>query len=700
VLLRVDEFCDRIRMGLRPLVTDLQEATGRYSQAESDAWSASLPRMAEVLRRTKLGDTHIRIGNRAGVSLEYRLPASSSWADAVLLGRGQAGAKALFFELKDWATDKDRPGPRAGLVEHQGKLTLHPSEQLKGYVEYCGRFHSAVHQHKAEVNGLVFMTRAQRRDPYDSPPHDALTRDLPVFCSSYEDLCEELPAYLDSQILGSDEAFAHDFETGTYRQDRSFVRQMAEIVRDPTASPFVLLDHQRLGLEQCLEAVERALSGQHERVVIVVEGPPGSGKSVLAAQLWARLATDERMKRNAVLVTTSACQRANWEDLFEKTGKGKAARGLVIPANQFNPGLTPKWVQLQRESGKHVTVSSWRANLELYRTSGGRNRMSDLSMGVSIVDEAHGLIDPTAPGKEGVAPSGWAMHAGPQAWHILRSSRVSVFLIDSQQSYRDNETTTVANIAMWAGELGVGQVERVRLDDAQFRCAGSKEYLDWLDGILNLGSPVPDTSKWRRTNGLGAFEFELAKDPQDLEDRLRLESQAGRSVRLVSSYNQPWKTKGVERPHALAPEQMDFHLEYERAGQVKEWSRIWNYAPDQDYSLFIQAPSGSEMERDPLCEVGCPYVVRGFDYDHLGVIWGADLIWRNGWTVDLTRVHESAWKKTLAAAKKGDAAALDEVVLRLRRAYRILLSRSIRGVAVWFEDAETRRHVEHCLENA
>ena len=72
----------------------------------------------------------------------------------------------------------------------------------------------------------------------------------------------------------------------------------------------------------------------------------------------------------------------------------------------------------------------------------------------------------------------------------------------------------------------------------------NQEYLDWLDGMLNLGSPVPDTSKWRRTNGLGAFEFEIADDPQDLEDRLRIQSQAGRTVRLVSSYNRPWKTKG------------------------------------------------------------------------------------------------------------------------------------------------------------
>jgi DUF2075 family protein len=599
----------------------------------------------------------------------------------------------LFLELKDWTTLGDRAGPRAGLVEHMGKLTLHPSEQLKGYVDYCRLFHSAVHDHQAAVDGLVFLTRADRRDPYDRPPHDDLTRDLPVFCSSLDDLRKQLPAYLDSQLVGAHESFATDFEAGTYRQDRAFVRQMSAIVRDPSASPFVLLDHQRLGLEQCLAAVDRALRGDQERVVIIVEGPPGSGKSVVAAQLWARLATDPRIGPNTVLVTTSACQRANWEDLFAKASRKRLGRGFVIPANQFNPGLTPLWVNNQRDAGHELTVPSWRQNLDHYRRSGRRDRMPELTMGVSIVDEAHGLIDPTAPGKEGVPPSGWSMHAGPQAWHIMRASRVSVFLMDGQQSYRDNETTTVPNLLEWARELGVSEVERVTLEEAQFRCAGSKEYLDWLDGVLGLGPAISNASRWRRRNGQGAFEFDIASDPQDLEDRLRRLHEQGRTVRLVSSYNQPWKTKDEERPHALHPHQMDFHLRYERAGEVREWSRVWNYAPEQDYSLYIQAPPDSAMGGDPLCEVGCPYVVRGFDYDHLGVIWGADLLWRGRWMVDLDRVHESAWKKTLSAARKKKPEAIEEVLVRLRRAYRILLSRAIRGVAVWFEDEQTRDYV-------
>ena len=78
------------------------------------------------------------------LSLEYRLPASSSWCDVVLLGRGADSRAALMLELKNWNIAEDRPGPRPGLVWHKGALTLHPSDQVRGYVEYCQRFHSAI----------------------------------------------------------------------------------------------------------------------------------------------------------------------------------------------------------------------------------------------------------------------------------------------------------------------------------------------------------------------------------------------------------------------------------------------------------------------------------------------------------------------------------------------------------------------------
>jgi DUF2075 family protein len=120
-----------------------------------------------------------------------------------------------------------------------------------------------------------------------------------------------------------------------------------------------------------------------------------------------------------------------------------------------------------------------------------------------------------------------------------------------------------------------------------------------------------------------------------------------------------------------------------------------------DYTKFVQAPPGCEMAKDPLAEVGCPYVVRGFDFDHVGLLWLSDLVWRKDrWVGQIPHIHESAWKKTLSAAKKekiADGPAMNALLRRMVRGYRILLTRPIRGIYVWFEDDETRDHVEKAL---
>jgi hypothetical protein len=683
-----------------PLVQELQRRTGRYGEAEKYAWESSLGLMAQVLRRTRLGEAHIHL-DPPSMSLEYRLPASSSWCDAVLLGRGRGTSAAVVLELKDWELTGDEPGPREGLVRHQGRFTLHPGEQLRGYVEYCRRFHSAVQEAKATVSGCVFFTRAADLEAYRSAPHARLAELFPLFGASEQDLVERLPRHLEGVITEPDPAFATAFEQGTYHQERNFVRQVAAALQDPANEQFVLLDHQRLGFERCLEVIER-VRATRARAVIVVVGPPGSGKSVLAANLWARLVHDPRFQGSVVFTTTSASQKANWKTIFEGLGETPGAAGVVVPANEFNPGLTPAWVKQMRSAGKVVEVETWKDNLELFRRAGARSRMPEDQFDVAIVDEAHALIDPTAPGKRGVSPSGWAMHAGPQAWHILRAARVSVLLMDAEQSYRDNESTSLAALSGWAAEQGAA-LESISLEDAQFRCGGSKEYLDWLDGLFTIRPSKPSTFDWRRKHGQGAFTFEIVEDPGELEACLRGHLAERHTARLAASYSRLWKTKGVDAPHGLPPEEMDFCMPYVRGGEQKLWSRIWNYAPESRYELWVQAPEGSVMHSDPLAEVGCPYVIRGFDYDYLGILWMSDLRWReDAWEADPAHVHESAWRKTLAAARKaapGDPAR-EQLTARLLRGYRILFSRAIRGVYVWFEDAETRARVEHALANS
>ena len=709
MLIEVREFCHRVESDLAGLIDQLQNLTGRYGQQERRAWERSLPKLSVILAGPQLAPLHLHLGESAGMDIEYRLPASSSWCDAVLLGRGPDAPSVVIIEMKDWDTAGDRPGPREALIEHHGSLVLHPSDQVRGYSDYCRRFHSAVLEEGANVGGCVYFPQMAHLEPYRLAPHATLAANYPLFSNTPADVGGGLVPFITSRLTIPDLGFAERFERGTYKQDRNLINQVSTAIKGSKSPAFVLLDEQRRGFEECMRAIDRLLASSDptEKLAVIIEGPPGSGKSVIAAQLWAELAVDTRIDGPIVVTTTSGCQRNNWETLFGSISN-PVAQGLVKGANNYNPGLSPRWVNDERAAGVTITVASWRKNLAHFLGSRNRNRVPDNSFAVSIVDEAHALIDPTAPNAEGVPPSGWSMHAGPQAWHIIRASRVSIFLMDGEQSYRDNETTTRDKIVEYAKDQGVAQVEVISLANQQFRCGGSTEYVNWMEGVLQLGpTDRPTNLTWRKAEASpkGQFLFKVVDSPLELDDALRGHIAEGRSARLVANYARPWKTKKKELPHGLAPQEMDFHIPLPGTSPVRHWSRIWNYAPDDNYAFFIQRPVGTAMHENQLCEVGCPYVVRGFDFDYLGLLWLGDLVRRgDSWQHQLPHIHESAWKKTIAAAKPKPRRppapeAIEKLVHRLKRGYRILLSRAVRGVYVWAEDDETRSYLRSCLRS-
>lgn len=716
MLITIDTFRQKTRYELDALVDDLVRETHRSTPAERTAWRASLPAFADVVSHPSLNGFHVHVGQHGGVMVEYRLPASPSWADLVLLGRGPRGPSAVVVELKDWDISRDSPGHRAAIVHRHHGETLHPSDQVQGYVEYCRRFHSSVQELGATVDGCVFFTYASSANAYIADPHKQLAQAFPVFARNATDVQDRFPKYLTERLLTPDPEFAKAFEHGTYKQDRGFVINISRAIQRSKERPFVLLDAQRRGYELCMACVERRLKPAHTsaktaasrktgKSIVVIEGPPGSGKSVIAAQLWASLSADERIDGNVVLTTTSAAQRTNWEQLFTNSVGDRSARGVVIGSTQYNPGFNHPWIKRERKSGHPTTVAGWRLNVRRYVAAHTRLRCPSGSFAVSIVDEAHALIDPTAEGRAGMSASGWMLHAGPQAWHVIRASRVAVFLMDPEQSYRDNETTTIDQLQAYAEEFGA-DFTRISLAGSQFRCSGSSEYIDWVDSTLSVvkkpkvtGTPVR-SAPWRKSDG-GPYVFEVCDTPFDLESALRAHQRSGLSVRLLSSYARRWKTKKSPRPHSLVPANQDFCIEVTRGNTTRTWSRVWNYTPRLDYSIFIQAPVGSHIATDQLCEVGCPYVVRGFDFDYIGLLWMSDLVWRDRrWRVNLDHVHESAWRLPVSGAKKHRKGAEEEVIRRLQRGYRILLSRAMHGTYVWFEDDETREHVSQLLKPA
>jgi hypothetical protein len=722
------------------LVSELQQLTHRHTHEEEKSWRVSLPKVSRAFSSPSFENLDLFFGSNGNLALEYNLPGGTGWADMVLLGRHKGTPTAVIVELKDWVTQGDVPGIAEGLMHRHGRDEGHPSDQVRGYADWCTNFHSAVQEQKASVHGCVIFTKDPYYHSYSLPPNDSLTREFPCFSLEKRDVEERLPEYFESRLSEPDHGFADAFASGVYKQSRGFVRQVGEQILDPSASPFVLLDNQRRAFALVKARVFQAVVGQRpKKTVLLVEGPPGSGKSVVAAKVWASLVADTDLpKGNVVVATTSASQGSNWRYLFAKAAGAPGAAGAVVNATGFTPVSTFQFGALREKFPEAFKKEPfWRDNMDMLRSLAPnfRSGSKDNEFLVSIVDEAHALINPEH--IEGVGQFGFATAFGPQAYHIMRSSTVSVFLLDTQQGFRDRENTTVEDLKRWAKELGVEVFEEISLAGSQFRCAGSREYSDWVDSFLEFppqekrefvsddgdsavvpfpyDEPAPSkpyaAAETQAPYGVGArlsigrfspFHIEIFENPAEVEAALRRQIDKGHTARLLASYAREWKTEGVALPHNIPPHLMDFYEPYKQGTETLYWSKVWNFIPNgSDYTHFIQAPLGSKMHFDPLIEVGCPYAVRGFDFDYIGLLWLSDLKWRGGrWTVDTDHVFERGIKRRIAAAKKesdkfGPAHAT--LLRAVQEAYRILLTRPIKGLFLWCEDFETRSRLDEAL---
>ena len=146
MLITIEEFRRRVQTDTAGLVTRLQEETGRYGNEEAEAWETSFSKLSRAFQAPSFQPLHLFFGSRGNLALEYQMPAASSWADVVLLGRHEAAPAAVIIELKDWTTAADKPGKAEGLIDRAGRQELHPSDQVRGYTEYCRRFHSAIEE--------------------------------------------------------------------------------------------------------------------------------------------------------------------------------------------------------------------------------------------------------------------------------------------------------------------------------------------------------------------------------------------------------------------------------------------------------------------------------------------------------------------------------------------------------------------------
>jgi len=256
----------------------------------------------------------------------------------------------------------------------------------------------------------------------------------------------------------------------------------------------------------------------------------------------------------------------------------------------------------------------------------------------------------------------------------MENTRILVAFIDEKQRLRRAEEGTIEYFRECAASVGIppenihGPTDLV----AQFSCAGNRDFVLALDEIL-YDEITPGFSHQR-------FGVGIHSTVEDLEDDLREKVASGFSARLVAGFCWPWSDPASDG--SLIPDVA-----------IGRWSRAWNRkalrnhsAEDHPYTKWAQA-----KERQ-LDEVGCIYSAQGFEFDHVGVIWGNDLVWRSGhWVAQPAHSHDSEMRS------RGKPIDTTIALPLLKNAYRVLCSRALRGCSIVCLDQETGEHLRQSL---
>jgi DUF2075 family protein len=255
-----------------------------------------------------------------------------------------------------------------------------------------------------------------------------------------------------------------------------------------------------------------------------------------------------------------------------------------------------------------------------------------------------------------------------QVTELMRAARTSVFFIDDQQVVRPREVGHSELIRGAAADLDLSVFEFEL--EAQFRCGGSESFVSWVDNTLEIGrtqSVIWDDDE--------DFELRIVDSPFELESWVRAKSKSGFTSRLSAGFCWPWSTP--EPDGTLVDDVV-----------IDDWAMPWNARPEAA-RLAPGIPKSSYWASDPggLEQVGCIYTAQGFEYDYAGVIFGRDLVYRpgEGWIGRPEYSHDGVVTR--------ETRGIAEFTSLAKNAYRVLLTRGLKGCAVFFQDRETRDFV-------
>jgi DUF2075 family protein len=457
------------------------ERTGsRVARGELGAWRESLVHMGRVMRDADIPDS-------AGVAIEYKVPQTSKRIDFIVTGLDdERTAKAIIVELKQWSraqlSDKD-----GVIVAHRGGRAVdmegpHPSYQAWSYATLLETFNAAVYEGGIGLRPCAYLHNYQSDGVIDNAFYNEYIERAPLFLKG-EIERKRLQDFIKQHVRYGDKGeLLYKIEHGRIAPSK----MLADLVLGMLSGnpEFALIDDQKVIFESALKIAAAAEKGPKQ--VVIVQGGPGTGKSILAVNLVGTL-----------------------------LARGKNARYV-------SKNAAPRAVYATRLAGtyKKAEINN------LFTGSGSFTETDADSFDALIVDEAHRLNE----------RSGLYRNLGEnQIKELIKSARCTIFFVDDDQRVTLQDIGHAGELRRWAWELRA-QLTEMELT-SQFRCNGSDGYLAWLENTLDIRPTANERLSPTE------FDFRVVGSPEELHRLIAERNKDRNRSRVVAGYCWEWPSK-------------------------------------------------------------------------------------------------------------------------------------------------------------
>ena len=467
----------------------------RVGEREHASWMNSMQYMQNILMDSE-------IPSDCGVAIEFNIPNTAKRVDFIISGLGERDDRnAIIVELKQWSQVESIPSveqllrynPEAEVINVQTILgrglveTAHPSYQATSYRTLISDYNVNVQELPIVLNSCAYLhnyRRKEEQDPLFMPYFDEVLKESPLFV---RDDVRKLQAFIKRYIKkGDSKNTLYYIDDSEIKPSKSLQDSLSAMLKGKRE--FTLIDEQKVVYEKILAMSRRSQKDGRKRVFIV-EGGPGTGKTVVAINLLVELTRGDQL---VAYVTKNSAPR----NVFE--------------------------AKLKEGAFKRKNISA------LFKSSSAFIDADENDFDTLIVDEAHRLNERSQLGPRVMGEN--------QIKELIAAAKSVVFFLDEDQRVTAKDYGDRKTIKRWAEYFGAEVSEGALL--SQFRCSGSDGYLAWLDGVLG----IHDETAHPTLDGI-PYDFKVVDDPLVLKTLIEEKNREDNKSRLVAGYCWEWASK-------------------------------------------------------------------------------------------------------------------------------------------------------------